>query len=536
TQVIMEKMEVEYKDKSNEESVIRKEFLLDGSESSTDLRLFKFVPNVDPEEKKKEGEEVENATFVFSSPFGGKKKKKKKRGLRWGKNQKKKNGNQKMYVPVALVWDDQYLVRFRPGLAEFLWAASRSYRVVLWTAAMREVYSRMLDAIHDTLVGEVMKLIETSEQKWEEDVKLWDQVYFRDNCSWARDMTLWKDVESLPEYALCQMSCRNVVIVDNVPRNFRNFENNVLPIPDFVGQKQDCHLPLYGSILKQIELKYYCHRRCSLVPPPTAAPQQMEDEQLDELQLQQSASDHNKDSEDDIITTATATTATTATTTTGTDTATIVKGADVRRILQDVVSHHDIIRRRIEEMKFDLVHTLPLCSTLDQTHKQVDIDMVTLVGDELDTHDDHTCADLSSLLRGIVIDSNFRHHSLATGSQDTDTNPTTEVLFFLKKKGGGETQLQKIWNDWEMAREDNDIPHQRILPLVQSCGNDNETEDNDGNDRLKPHQMSGVDDDELHPEEMRIKAKGYCGKTNEVNNASENHHHHHHHHHHHGEN
>jgi len=135
---------------------------------------------------------------------------------------------------VDLVHDNLYLVRFRSGLARFFGevAAMPSLEVVLWTAAVRSVYTALMEQVHRRLAAELNATR-----------PLWQHILFRDNCSARRNGSYFKDL------SLLNRGLDRLVMVDNMPCNFEGFELNGLPIDEFWGHRHDAELAKLGPLI-----------------------------------------------------------------------------------------------------------------------------------------------------------------------------------------------------------------------------------------------------------------------------------------------
>lgn len=136
-----------------------------------------------------------------------------------------------------LVYDNLYLVRFRSGLHQFFHALSAypSLEVVLWTAAVRSVYTGLMEQVHEALSA-----------KLETTAPLWHHILFRDNCTLRDNGSYFKDL------SLLNRRLDRVMMVDNIWFNFQGFEYNGLPVLEYWGHSNDAELPKLGRILDSV--------------------------------------------------------------------------------------------------------------------------------------------------------------------------------------------------------------------------------------------------------------------------------------------
>jgi hypothetical protein len=182
------------------------------------------------------------------------------------------------YVKPEFVWK-HFLIRFRPGLAQFLLTLSQVYEIILWTAAVRAIYSEMMVKVLEHLKNQLHRkygnflpkssaCVSQSNLKSDcagnaiKNLELWKTILFRDNCSKMNNFPL-KDLARLGR------PLSRVIIVDNLRSSFRGFEYNGLNIRDFWGHSTDRDLWIVCEILLSIlcykDVRYGLNR---LVEPP----------------------------------------------------------------------------------------------------------------------------------------------------------------------------------------------------------------------------------------------------------------------------
>ena len=144
--------------------------------------------------------------------------------------------NNKFACP-DFVHNNLYLVRFRRGLSDFFAqiASHNNLEIVLWTAAVRTVYTDLMKTVH-AMLSEQIKT----------NKPLWDAILFRDNCTCRQNGSYFKDL------SLLNRSMSKMMMVDNIWYNFENFEYNGLPITEYWGHCNDTELPKLSNILRDI--------------------------------------------------------------------------------------------------------------------------------------------------------------------------------------------------------------------------------------------------------------------------------------------
>mmetsp|Transcript_8692 Transcript_8692/g.13412 ORF Transcript_8692/g.13412 Transcript_8692/m.13412 type:complete len:472 (+) Transcript_8692:109-1524(+) len=129
-----------------------------------------------------------------------------------------------------LVHDNMYLVRFRDGLCAFFkqMAAYKQLDIILWTAAVRSVYTPLMQAVERKIKHEIGAAAPQQ--------PLWSDILFRDNCTSRADGSYFKDLALLGRDYAC------LIMVDNISFNFQGFEFNGLPIQEYWGHVHDTEL------------------------------------------------------------------------------------------------------------------------------------------------------------------------------------------------------------------------------------------------------------------------------------------------------
>merc|ERR1712087_49411 len=138
-----------------------------------------------------------------------------------------------------LIFEKLYAVRFRNGLGAFLekLAALEHLEVVLWTAAVRELYTGLMTQVHDVLAKRLSLA---------QGTRLWQHILFRDNCTAREDGSYLKDL------ALLDRPLASLVMVDNIASNFSGFEYNGLPIDEYWGHQDDSELAKLTKVLDSL--------------------------------------------------------------------------------------------------------------------------------------------------------------------------------------------------------------------------------------------------------------------------------------------
>eukprot|EP01083_Nonionella_stella_P003537 10187_1 len=162
------------------------------------------------------------------------------------------------YLSVTFMYGG-YLVRIRPGLAQFLSLCNSKYDVILFTAADGSVYQGLLKQVHHILQQEL-----SNNEDIDFDVanKLWDKVYFRNDCD-----------EKLDEYGLpyrhknlakLGRDLSTIVMVDDNPLSYRGFEPNSVRVAGFWGlahpsdnELMNTLFPTLWTIASHADVRYY---------------------------------------------------------------------------------------------------------------------------------------------------------------------------------------------------------------------------------------------------------------------------------------
>ena len=163
------------------------------------------------------------------------------------------------YLPVDFMYGG-YLVRIRPGLAQFLHRCNARYDVTLFTAAVGSVYKGLLHSVHHILCRKLpergkewrcSELLVSGFLRQFEDMmipheiaaeilhwfgrwrKLWQKIYYRKDCD-----------EKVDEYGLpyrhkniakLGWDLSKIVVVDDNPLSYRGFEPNTVRVAGFWG-------------------------------------------------------------------------------------------------------------------------------------------------------------------------------------------------------------------------------------------------------------------------------------------------------------
>lgn len=138
------------------------------------------------------------------------------------------------------VYQNLYVVRFRNGLSHFfqtLYTQYPSLEIVLWTAAVRHVYTGLMDQVHRILTARIGV---------SQCTRLWHSILYRDNCSARGNGSYFKDL------SLLNRNLERVVMIDNIWYNFEGFEYNGLPIIEYWGHCNDSELAKLERIMGQV--------------------------------------------------------------------------------------------------------------------------------------------------------------------------------------------------------------------------------------------------------------------------------------------
>lgn len=133
-----------------------------------------------------------------------------------------------------------YLVRFRGGLDKFFDAMTsyKNLEIILWTAAVRKVYTGLMRQVHDLLLNKI-----NNNNNNKQINKIWDDILFRDNCTMRENGSYFKDL------SLLDRDYNNLIMIDNISFNFQGFEYNGLPIQEYWGHLNDSELIKLISIM-----------------------------------------------------------------------------------------------------------------------------------------------------------------------------------------------------------------------------------------------------------------------------------------------
>lgn len=139
-----------------------------------------------------------------------------------------------------LVYNNMYLVRFRGGLDKFFDAMTsyKNLEIILWTAAVRKVYTGLMRQVHDLLLNKI-----NNNNNNKQINKIWDDILFRDNCTMRENGSYFKDL------SLLDRDYNNLIMIDNISFNFQGFEYNGLPIQEYWGHLNDSELIKLISIM-----------------------------------------------------------------------------------------------------------------------------------------------------------------------------------------------------------------------------------------------------------------------------------------------
>jgi hypothetical protein len=169
------------------------------------------------------------------------------------------------FVSADLLFNNLYLVRFRPYLSQFLDTFCDSFEIILWTAALRETYQPMMQIIHNILIEQINEQRIKRQQKngsqsppLKKCAFLWEYILFRDNCTQRDNGTYFKDL------SLLGRDLQSLIMIDNLWQNFQGFETNGLPIIDFWGHSYDNQLRILSSVLTEIFVLLYHHSSNSI--------------------------------------------------------------------------------------------------------------------------------------------------------------------------------------------------------------------------------------------------------------------------------
>eukprot|EP00485_Elphidium_margaritaceum_P008375 CAMPEP_0202690832 /NCGR_PEP_ID=MMETSP1385-20130828/5721_1 /ASSEMBLY_ACC=CAM_ASM_000861 /TAXON_ID=933848 /ORGANISM="Elphidium margaritaceum" /LENGTH=914 /DNA_ID=CAMNT_0049346147 /DNA_START=24 /DNA_END=2768 /DNA_ORIENTATION=+ len=211
------------------------------------------------------------------------------------------------YLAVSFMYGG-YLVRIRPGLAQFLALCNAKYDVILFTAADGSVYQGLLKQVHHILKSELNETTTTEKKEMEYATphKLWQEIYFRSDCD-----------EKFDEYGLpyrhknlakLGRELSTIVMVDDNPLSYRGFEPNSVRVAGFWGlaQPPDNELmqtlfPTLWTIADHKDVRYHLS---GLGQPPleaadAAGVDDADDSKLDAIKEKMQKTSKNADDEDD---------------------------------------------------------------------------------------------------------------------------------------------------------------------------------------------------------------------------------------------
>eukprot|EP01084_Bolivina_argentea_P310952 538179_1 len=143
-------------------------------------------------------------------------------------------------LPVDFIYEG-FLVRLRPDLDEFLEYISEDFDIVIFTAAIKEVYNGMLAVLHEYIKEQLGR-------DDENDLKLWTDVLFRNDCVVKNE----KRIKPYHHKDLTLFGCHlsRTVMIDNSPIVVSGQEPNVILIADFFGKDQvdDQFMEIYSLL------------------------------------------------------------------------------------------------------------------------------------------------------------------------------------------------------------------------------------------------------------------------------------------------
>lgn len=165
------------------------------------------------------------------------------------------NSSSKFLKP-DLIFEDIFIVRFRPFLVDFFIALmTEEIEIVLWTAALRSLYTPLMCIVHQMLMNRIQSVSQTLEQP---EQQLWSYILYRDNCTQRSNGTYFKNLSQIGR------DLNSIAMVDNLWQNFSGFETNGLPIIDFYGHSSDDQLLILTNVFTQIltvddDIRLYLH-------------------------------------------------------------------------------------------------------------------------------------------------------------------------------------------------------------------------------------------------------------------------------------
>ena len=123
------------------------------------------------------------------------------------------------------------ILKFRPGLMQFLKKIKKFYEIVVFTSGTKEYADQIIDVIES------------------------DDKYF--DYRLCRDHTLYYKNEFIKDLSRIGRPLDKIIIVDNLPQNFRLQKENGIEIKSFFGDdNNDKTLVSLGNILKKIANRF----------------------------------------------------------------------------------------------------------------------------------------------------------------------------------------------------------------------------------------------------------------------------------------
>lgn len=140
----------------------------------------------------------------------------------------------------------RHTVLHRPGLYEFLDAMVVLYRLVVFTAGLKEYADLVLDAI-------------------DPEGKYFSGRFYRDSCR-VTDGIYCKDLRGITGDELSRC-----LIIDNIPENYMLQPENGIPITDYIGDERDTALLDLIPMLKAFpssgaDIRVYLKKNLKTVP------------------------------------------------------------------------------------------------------------------------------------------------------------------------------------------------------------------------------------------------------------------------------
>ncbi len=127
--------------------------------------------------------------------------------------------------------ENKGILKFRPGLLKFLTKVKKYYEIIIFTSGTREYGEQILDAI-------------------ENGKNYFDFKLFREH-------TLFYNNEFIKDISRIGRPLDKIIIVDNMPQNYRLQKENGIEIKPFYGEDNDDKaLDYLGSILRKIVNKF----------------------------------------------------------------------------------------------------------------------------------------------------------------------------------------------------------------------------------------------------------------------------------------